>query len=528
MKIGISQMNIFWEDKEKNKESCLKFLKQAKTKGVDIVFFPEMTLTGFSMDIEKVGETDNATVDWFKERAIEFKCYIGFGHVTKKGEKGVNNLSIVSPEGKEISRYEKIHPFSYGKENEYYESGNNIVISEVNGCKIATFICYDLRFPEVFQIASNSADIIVVIANWPEARKNHWITLLKARAIENQSYVIGINRVGVRDSIEYSGNSMAIDPLGEIISEQSENECLLVVDVNPDEVCNVRKTFKLKDDRKEALYLLNYLKQIEPSKEYLPKPVLLGKNIIVAGACGLIGRKICKGISEFGGNVIVADINAKEAENLSEELRAEHYTESISFPLNITSEESIHEMLTFIKRHLGSIHGLVNSAYPRNKHYGAKFENISLESWRENIDMHLNGYFNIIQSVSKHMMDQGYGKIINMGSVYGILGPDFSIYEGTNLTMPAEYSAIKGGIINFTRYLATYLGKYNINVNCISPGGVFNNQPEEFINRYSSKTPLGRLAQPEDIVGGVIYLLSDMSDYITGHNLVIDGGWSAW
>jgi NAD(P)-dependent dehydrogenase (short-subunit alcohol dehydrogenase family) len=125
-------------------------------------------------------------------------------------------------------------------------------------------------------------------------------------------------------------------------------------------------------------------------------------------------------------------------------------------------------------------------------------------------------------------MQQRYGNIVNIASIYGMLGPDFSIYEGTTMTMPAEYAAIKGAIISFTRYLATYLAPYNIRVNCLSPGGIFNEQPETFVKKYNKRTPMGRMGNPEDIAGGVLFLLSDLSSYITGQNLVIDGGWSAW
>jgi len=125
-------------------------------------------------------------------------------------------------------------------------------------------------------------------------------------------------------------------------------------------------------------------------------------------------------------------------------------------------------------------------------------------------------------------MQQRQGNIVSIASIYGMLGPDFSIYEGTTMTMPAEYAAIKGAIINFTRYLATYLAAYNIRVNCLSPGGIFNEQPASFVEKYKQRTPMGRMGNPEDIAGGVLFLLSNLSSYMTGQNLVIDGGWSAW
>ena len=125
------------------------------------------------------------------------------------------------------------------------------------------------------------------------------------------------------------------------------------------------------------------------------------------------------------------------------------------------------------------------------------------------------------------MKNKNHGSIVNMASVYGIVGPDFSVYEGTEMTMPAAYAAIKGGIVNFTRYLSSYFGKNNIRVNAVSPGGVFNNQPNQFVENYIRKVPLQRMAKPDDISPAVVFLLSDDSSYITGQNIAIDGGWTA-
>jgi NAD(P)-dependent dehydrogenase (short-subunit alcohol dehydrogenase family) len=124
------------------------------------------------------------------------------------------------------------------------------------------------------------------------------------------------------------------------------------------------------------------------------------------------------------------------------------------------------------------------------------------------------------------MKKQGFGNIVNIGSIYGIVGPDFDIYENTNSTMPAAYSAIKGGVITFTKYLASFYGKYNLRVNCVSPGGIFNNQNEQFVKRYETKTPLKKMAKANQISPAIVFLLSDSAEYITGHNLVVDGGWT--
>jgi len=262
--------------------------------------------------------------------------------------------------------------------------------------------------------------------------------------------------------------------------------------------------------------------------KYLNMISLKGKNVVISGACGLLGKEFCKGLAEFGANLVLADIKFDQAKEFSEELKNLYNIDVRAIKLDITSEKSVENMIEELMESNTPIHSFINSAYPRNKAYGTLFENITLDNWRENVDMHLNGYFNVTQKISKVMMKQGFGNIITMGSIYGILGPDFKIYEGTKMTMPAEYSAIKGAIVNFTKYLATYLAKYNIRVNCISPGGIFDHQPQEFMEKYNLRTPLGRMGLPEEITGGVIYLISDLSGYVTGQNLVIDGGWSIW
>jgi len=255
---------------------------------------------------------------------------------------------------------------------------------------------------------------------------------------------------------------------------------------------------------------------------------LKNRTIIVTGAAGLLGSKICQGLIDFGARVIMVDVDRKKIEILSKEIENNNLVNGHSFIVDSTKEDSVKFFLKKILKKFGHIDGLINVAYPRNKEWGKIFEKINFESWKENIDLHLGSYFLFTQGVVKQMIKQKRGNIINFASIYGFLGPNFSIYQGTKMTVPAEYSVIKAGIINFTRYLATYLAKYNIRVNCISPGGVFNYQPDIFVKKYSHRVPLGRMAKPDEMVGGVIFLSSDASDYITGHNLIIDGGLSIW
>jgi NAD(P)-dependent dehydrogenase (short-subunit alcohol dehydrogenase family) len=245
------------------------------------------------------------------------------------------------------------------------------------------------------------------------------------------------------------------------------------------------------------------------------------KVALVTGGLGLIGKTIVRGLNDFGAKVCVADINGLEMEGLK------NYTAVNFQPLDITSEDSIRQTIEVVIRQFKKIDILVNCAYPHTGDWGARFEDVTFDSWKMNVNSHLGGYFLCCQKVAEQMKFQGGGSIINFASTYGVVAPDFSIYEGTPMTMPVAYSAIKGGVIAFSKYMASYYAKHNIRVNCVSPGGIFDKQPDSFVEKYMAKTPLGRMGAPEDIVGAVLYLASDASLYVTGHNLIVDGGWTA-
>ena len=245
------------------------------------------------------------------------------------------------------------------------------------------------------------------------------------------------------------------------------------------------------------------------------------KTAIVTGGCGLIGREIVLGLSQYGAEVYNADQN----ETVAQELIAQNIK---YLNVDITSEISVHKVLQKVLNQSGKIDILVNCVYPKTKDWGSKFENVNYDSWRLNVDHHLGGYFIMCREAAMIMKDHGGGSIINLASIYGIVAPDFSIYEGTEMTMPVAYASIKAGVIALTRYIATYFGHHNVRANTISPGGIYDNQASSFVNKYSQKTPLGRMGNPSEIVGAVIYLASDASSFVTGHNLVVDGGWTAW
>lgn len=246
-----------------------------------------------------------------------------------------------------------------------------------------------------------------------------------------------------------------------------------------------------------------------------------GKTVVVVGGAGLIGSEIAKGLTDFGAEVYVADIDKKSAKKVkAKDIKYVH--------LDITSEGSVRKALDEVCDASGKIDVLINCAYPRTGDWGLKLEDVPFDSWKDNMNDHMGGYFLCSRAAADLMKKGAKGVIINFASIYGVVAPDFSIYEGTKMTMPAAYSAIKGGIIAFTKYLATYYAKYNVRANVISPGGVFNGQNSAFVKKYAKKTPLGRMAGSKDIVGTAVFLSSDASSYITGQNIIVDGGWSAW
>jgi len=253
---------------------------------------------------------------------------------------------------------------------------------------------------------------------------------------------------------------------------------------------------------------------------------LENKNVFITGGAGLIGSEITKAVAELGGTSIIIDINEKLSLELCEKLNKAgfkcHYEN-----IDLTNLQDIDIEIEKLVKKYKVINVWINNAYPRTSDWGNKVENLKLESWQKNVDMHLNSYSWISRKVCLQMKDQGFGSLINFGSTYGLLGNDFSIYEGTEMTSPMGYSAIKGGIINLTRYLASYFGPFGVRVNNICPGGIFNKQLESFVEKYSAKTPLKRMGKPEEIASACVFLASEASSYITGHTLTVDGGWTA-
>ncbi len=253
---------------------------------------------------------------------------------------------------------------------------------------------------------------------------------------------------------------------------------------------------------------------------------LAGKTVLITGACGHIGRELCSMYASLGCNLIAIDIKKERSEFF---LNFKHITCDY-FYCDLGNAESRNDLINMLLKY-SSIDVLINNAaYIGSSNlsgWSAKFQNQSLETWDLAMNVNLTSAFHLSQAISHLLSNNINGKIINVASIYGFLGPNWSLYEATDMANPAAYATSKGGLIQLKRWLSTTLAP-NINVNAISPGGIYRNQPEEFVARYIEKTPLGRMASVEDLLGTFLFLSSDMSNYITGQNIIVDGGWSTW
>lgn len=256
IKIALAQTHIVWEDKEHNYRNAEERIKEAVSRAAEIVFFPEMSFTGFSMDTDCTKEQDERTVQHMSALAAQYHVGIGFGWVKDCAQicgKCENHYTVVDSAGSVLSDYAKIHPFSYAGEDAKFQGGSALAYYMLNGIPCSNFICYDLRFPEIFQIASGSAHVIVVPANWPAKRSAHWKALLRARAIENQVYILAVNCVGETGGVLYTGDSCIIGPDGDVKAELFSSEGMIDWDLTDDAEC-FRKAFPVRQDRREALY----------------------------------------------------------------------------------------------------------------------------------------------------------------------------------------------------------------------------------------------------------------------------------
>lgn len=255
--------------------------------------------------------------------------------------------------------------------------------------------------------------------------------------------------------------------------------------------------------------------------------MLKDKVIIVTGGAGLLGKEFVKAILQQNGIAVIADIQTDKALTVKAELSKQFDPDHIRVAsLDITSEASVINLIHQVIKECGKIDGLVNNAYPRNKVYGQKLEMVSYHDFCENVNLHLGGYFLMMKEFADFFIKQKSGSIVNMSSIYGVMAPRFEVYKGTEMTMPVEYAAIKSAVIRLTEYFARYFAGTSVRFNCISPGGILNNQPDDFVKKYSQFSLNKGMLDPADICGTLIFLLSDMSQYINGQNIIVDDGFS--
>ena len=252
-------------------------------------------------------------------------------------------------------------------------------------------------------------------------------------------------------------------------------------------------------------------------------------SLVICGA-GHIGSVAASGLAELGSNLAIVDINENRVRSISDEIRKTYGIEVLEVVADLESEDDVRSIAPTVIRHYGRLDVLVHLAAivdPELGGWTTRFEDQSVTQWRRGIEINLTSAFLLAQGCVESLRKSPNGSMIFFGSTYGIVGPDWSIYEGTEMGNAAGYAASKGGIIQLTRWLATTLAP-EVRVNTLSPGGVYRDHLEVFRNAYAIKTPLKRMATEEDYKAGVAFLASDMSRYVTGHNLVIDGGWTAW
>ena len=263
---------------------------------------------------------------------------------------------------------------------------------------------------------------------------------------------------------------------------------------------------------------------------------LTGKVAVVTGGAGLLGQVFCQALVTAGASVAIIDIDKNKADQTAREIKKDKSQKVLAFACDITSPDSVSSMVKEVVNQLGRIDILLNNAASKGSNldqFFAPFENYSLQTWREVMAVNIDGLFLVAQSVGNQMKAQGGGSIIQISSIYGVVAPDQRIYEGSEyngraINTPAVYSVSKAAVLGLTSYLSTYWADSKIRVNTLTPGGIASGQNNEFSKKYSNRVPLGRMGEATELTGALIYLASDASSYVTGQNIIVDGGLSAW
>ncbi len=258
---------------------------------------------------------------------------------------------------------------------------------------------------------------------------------------------------------------------------------------------------------------------------------LKGRCAVITGATGYLGRTFCHTLAELNCNIVIVDINPDKCKEFATEISSKYGVDSLALDCYLSIESNVAAIPEKVQKHFGRMDILINNAaYVGTsglQGWATSFDKQSTSTWRQALEVNLTAVFTLCRESVPLLKNSGNGSIINIASIYGLLGPDWGLYDGTEMGNPAAYSASKGGLIQFTRWLSTTCAP-GIRANSICPGGIFRNQDKVFLERYISKTPLRRMAIEEDFKGIIAYLSSDMSRYVSGQNFIIDGGFSAW
>jgi NAD(P)-dependent dehydrogenase (short-subunit alcohol dehydrogenase family) len=258
---------------------------------------------------------------------------------------------------------------------------------------------------------------------------------------------------------------------------------------------------------------------------------LEGRVAVITGGAGQLGQVMTEALAELGATVVVLDREQTACECVAAGIQERFAVRALPLECDLSRQLEVQAVPPRVIQSCGRLDILVNCAafvgLSQLSGWAVPFPEQCPDTWRSALEVNLTAPFVLTQACAAALESAGHGSVINIGSIYGLVGPDLSLYEGTDLGNPAAYAASKGGLLQLTRWLATALAP-KVRVNSITPGGVWRNQPDAFYRRYLARTPLGRMASPEDLKGAVAYLASDLSAYVTGHNLIVDGGWTAW
>lgn len=256
-----------------------------------------------------------------------------------------------------------------------------------------------------------------------------------------------------------------------------------------------------------------------------------GRVALVTGAAGHIGGAIADALAELGCTVALADIDEPAGRAAAEDIAARRGIRTEAFAADLADEAAVAVLPGRVAETLGGLDILVNSAAfvgtTKLTGWAVPFAEQSAETWRAALEVNLTSVFVLVQAAEPWLKKSGKGSVVNIASIYGMVGPDLGLYGGTAMGNPAAYGAAKGGLLQLTRWLATVLAP-SVRVNAVTPGGIARGQAEEFVRRYEARTPLGRMGREEDVKGAVAFLAGDLSAYVTGQNIVVDGGWTAW